>query len=92
MKEAQEKKADKGVRVSQTVLDGLPITVEAVLGVAEVRVGELTKLAKGDSFTLDRKLSEAVELKLNGVTIAYGEIVAVDDKFGIRIQEIVSEL
>lgn len=92
MKESQGKKANSSARVSQSVLDGLPVTVEAVLGVAQVRVGELAKLAKGDSFTLDRKLADAVELKLNGVTIAYGEIVAVGDNFGIRIQEIASEL
>lgn len=77
--------------IGRTVLEGLSVTVEAVLGVATVTVGDLTALAPGDSFTLDRKLGDPVELRLNGVTVAYGELVAVDDNFGIRIQEIASE-
>lgn len=71
--------------VDRSVLDGLPVTIEAVLGVAEVTVGELTSLAAGDSFALDRKLGEAVSLRLNGVTIAHGELVSVGDRFGVRI-------
>jgi flagellar motor switch protein FliN len=71
--------------VDRSVLDGLPVTIEAVLGVAEVTVGELTRLAAGDSFALDRKLGDAICLRLNGVTIAYGELVSVGDKFGVRI-------
>ena len=77
---------DQGV--ARSVLDDLPVTVEAVLGVAKVTVGELGKLAPGDNFTLDRALGDPVELRLRGVTIAYGELVAVEDHFGIRIQEI----
>lgn len=77
--------------VGRTALDSLPVTIEAVLGVATVKVGELTAMAPGDSFTLDRKLGDPVELRLNGVPVAYGELVAVGDNFGVRIQEIASE-
>lgn len=71
--------------IDRSVLDGLPVTIEAVLGVAEVTVGELTSLAAGDSFALDRKLGDAIELRLGGVTIAHGELVSVGDRFGVRI-------
>ena len=71
--------------IDRSVLDGLPVTIEAVLGVAEVTIGELTSLAAGDSFALDRKLGDAIELRLNGVTIAHGELVSVGDRFGVRI-------
>ena len=77
--------------VTRTVLDELPVTVEAVLGIAQVRVGELTQLKRGDSFTLEQSLADPVELRLNGVTIAYGELVAVGENFGVRIEKIVSE-
>lgn len=77
--------------IGRSVLDGLPVTVEAVLGVATVKVGALTGLAPGDSFTLDRKLGDAIELRVNGVAVAYGELVAVGDNFGVRILEIASE-
>lgn len=87
-KKLTENNSGKGV--AQSVLDGLPVTVEALLGVARITVGELSHLSPGDNFTLDRQLGDAVELRLNGVTIAFGELVAVGDKFGVRIQEIVS--
>lgn len=74
--------------IDRSVLDGLPVTVEAVLGVAEISIGELTALAAGDSFSLDRKLGDAIELRLNGVTIAHGELVAVGDRFGVRISAV----
>jgi len=75
-------------RVKRTVIDGLPVTVEAVLGTATVTVGELTALSAGDSFMLDSKLGDAVELRVNGTVVALGEIVAVGENFGVRIQSI----
>ncbi len=38
--------------------------------------------------TLDAPLNQAVELRLNGTVIAHGELVAVGDKFGVRLSEI----
>lgn len=77
--------------IGETVLDGLPVTVEAVLGKAQVTVSELTRLAPGDNIKLESKLGEAVELRLNGVVIATGELVAVGENFGIRVQQIAAE-
>lgn len=76
--------------VSRSIIENLPVTIEAVLGVAEVRVGDLNRLAVGDTFKLDSLLGDAVELRLNGVAIAYGELVSVGDHFAVRIQSIAS--
>jgi flagellar motor switch protein FliN/FliY len=76
------------VDARQTVIDSLPVTVEAILGVAKVSVGELSSLAAGDTFALDNLISDAVELRLNGQIIAYGELVSIGDNFAVRIQEI----
>ena len=74
--------------VSRSIIDNLPVTIEAILGVAEVRVGDLNRLAEGDTFTLDRLLGDAVELRLNGAVVAYGELVSVGDTFAVRIQSV----
>ncbi len=77
--------------IDPAILAGLPVTVEALLGMAKVKVSDLSALKPGDSFTLDRRLGAPVELKVNGITLAYGDLVAVGDNFGVRITEIASE-
>jgi len=77
--------------VTGSVIDALPVTVEAVLGVAEVTVGDLTRLSGGDSFKLDSLLGDAVQLRVNGTVVARGELVSIGDNFGVRIQTIAPE-
>jgi flagellar motor switch protein FliN len=72
--------------VRRSVLDGLLVTVEAILGVATVKVGDLSQLAPGDTFKLDAPLGDPVELRLNGVTIAHGELVSFENRFAVRIK------
>lgn len=72
----------------KSVIDGLPVTVEAILGVARISVGELGALKPGDNLTLDASLGDPVELRLNGTAIATGELVSVGDNFAVRILEI----
>ncbi|MDR3438082.1 FliM/FliN family flagellar motor switch protein [Telmatospirillum sp.] len=74
--------------LTQTVIDALPVTVEAVLGFAQVTVADINALQPGQTFTLDTGLGDLVELRLNGIVIATGELVAVGDNFGIRIQHL----
>ena len=75
-------------KLTQSVIDMLPVTVEAVLGFAQVTVADINALQIGQSFALDTGLGDLVELRLNGVVIATGELVAVGDKFGVRIQHL----
>lgn len=77
--------------VKRTVIDSLPVTIEAILGVTEMRVGELARLQAGDTFALDSLLGDPVELRLNGETIAYGELVSHGENFAVRIQAVAGE-
>lgn len=74
--------------VVRTAIDGLPVTVEAMLGVAKVTVGELSNLKPGDALPLETLLGDSVSLRLNGKTIAYGELVSMGNNFAVRIQTI----
>lgn len=67
------------------LIDAVGVTVETYLGAAPMTVAELNALQKDGVVTLDAALNAPVELRVNGVAIARGELVAVGDKFGVRI-------
>lgn len=67
------------------LIDAVGVTVETYLGSASMTVAELNALQADGIVTLDAALNASVELRVNGVAIAHGELVAVGDKFGVRI-------
>ena len=75
-------------RLDRKLIEHVDIRLEAVLGYAGMTVGEFDGLAQGSVVSLDRSLNQAVDLKVNGRTIARGEIVSVGDRFAVRITEI----
>lgn len=66
----------------------IPVTAE--LGRVEMLLGDLMKLDAGSVVRLNRPVSEPVEIVSQGVTLARGEVVVVDDCFAVRIKEIES--
>jgi flagellar motor switch protein FliN/FliY len=64
-------------------------TVTAELGRRKLSIGEVLKLNVGTILELDRMVSEPVDVLVQGVLLARGEVVVVDDRFAIRIKEIV---
>lgn len=70
------------------LVDHVQVDCEALLGSGQMTIGQLSKLAKGDVVTLDRSPADPVDIRVNGKTIARGEIVTVDDRFAIRLTEI----
>jgi flagellar motor switch protein FliN/FliY len=67
------------------------LSVTAELGRATMRIGELADLGTGAVVELDRAAGAAIDVLVNGRIIARGEIVAVDERFGVRITELVSK-
>lgn len=66
----------------------LQVTVE--LGRARMKIGEILALRNGSVIELDRLAGEPADILINGTLIARGEVVVVDEKFGVRIIEVVS--
>ena len=64
------------------------VPVWAELGRVEVTIGELLQIGEGSVLRLERPVGEPVDLVSQGVTLARGEVVVVDDCFAIRIKEI----
>jgi flagellar motor switch protein FliN/FliY len=70
------------------ILRGVRVSLEVRLGEAKMTVDEMMALKQGAVVTLDAGLSDYVELFLNGTLVARGEIVAVGDKFAVKIAEL----
>ena len=66
-------------------VDDVLVHVEAILGGADLSVRELSSLAKGRIVELDSICGEPVELRAGGRLVARGEVVVIDEKFGLRI-------
>lgn len=76
---------------SRDVLIGqVDVKLETILGHVTLTVAELNALTPDAIVSLNVSLSDPVELRLNGVVVAHGELVAVGDKFGVRITSIAS--
>ena len=65
----------------------IPISVE--VGRAQMSLDEVLKLVPGSVIALDKKAEEPVDLRVNGKLVARGEVVLVDDVYGLRITQIV---
>ncbi|WGD28586.1 flagellar motor switch protein FliN [Ancylobacter sp. WKF20] len=70
----------------------VPVTMQVVLGSANMPVAQLMKLGRGAIVPLDRRVGEPVEVVVNGRILARGEVVVVDEdnsRFGVSLTEIV---
>ncbi|GAA2828673.1 flagellar motor switch protein FliN/FliY [Aminobacter aminovorans] len=78
---------------NNSVIFGIPVEVQIVLGSTEMPVSELMALQKGSTVALDRRIGEPVDVVVNGRRIARGEITVLESdpsRFGIRLTEIVA--
>jgi flagellar motor switch protein FliN len=80
-----DKSSINGAPLRNSLIDAVGVTVETYLGAARMTVAELNALQEGGVVTLEAALNAPVELRVNGLAIARGELVAVGDKFGVRI-------
>ena len=77
-------------RASIELLYDVPLEITAVLGRTRRQVGQVLTLAPGSVIELDKLAGEPVEVLVNGKLIARGEVVVIDEHFGVRITDIVS--
>ena len=69
----------------------VPVEVSVEMGRTKKLVKDILELNKGSLVVLDKLAGEQVDLFVNGQCIAKGDVVVVDDNFGIRITQILSE-
>lgn len=71
------------------ILD-IPVTLSMEIGRTRVSIQELLQLAKGSVVELDRMAGDPLDVLVNGTLVARGEVVVVNDKFGVRLNDVIS--
>ncbi len=88
MEPASNEPTARGAADLEAVFD-VPVQVSAVLGRAQMDVGELLNLGPGTVLELDRKVGEAIDIYVNNRLVARGEVVLVEEKLGVTMTEII---
>ena len=81
-------KAEGDIKMD-SILD-VPVTISMEIGRTRINIRNLLQLNQGSVVELDRLAGEPMDVLINGTLIAQGEVVVVNDKFGIRLTDIVS--
>jgi|SRR4051812_7119802 len=71
-------------------LRDVPVELAVEIGRTKMTIGETLGLGPGSIVTLNRLAGEPVDLLVNGTPIARGEVVVIDEEFGLRITEVVA--
>lgn len=72
------------------VIMDIPVTVSMEVGNTEISIRNLLQLNQGSVIELDRLAGEPLDVLVNGTLIAHGEVVVVNEKFGIRMTDVIS--
>lgn len=83
---ARQQQGDANLDV---ILD-IPVTLSMEIGRTRVSIQDLLQLAKGSVVELDRMAGEPLDVLVNGTLVARGEVVVVNDKFGVRLNDVIS--
>ena len=89
----QELKADNAAGSDEVSLEAIldvPVTISMEIGRTQIPIRNLMQLNQGSVVELDRLAGEPMDVLVNGTLIAQGEVVVVNDKFGIRLTDVIS--
>lgn len=82
--------ATVGGDVSLDVILDVPVTLSLEVGRSRIPIRSLLQLSQGSVVELDRAAGEPLDVFANGTLVAHGEVVVVNEKFGIRLIDVVS--
>ena len=74
-----------------SILD-IPVTITMEVGHSKISIRNLLQLNQGSVIELERLAGEPLDVLVNGTLIAHGEVVVVNDKFGIRLTDVISQV
>ncbi len=72
------------------VIMDIPVNISMEVGNTEISIRNLLQLNQGSVIELDRLAGEPLDVLVNGTLIAHGEVVVVNEKFGIRMTDVIS--
>ncbi|WP_178861162.1 flagellar motor switch protein FliN [Thiomicrorhabdus cannonii] len=85
-----ESRGSGGEKVDLDVLLDIPVTLQLEIGRTKVSIRNLLSYTQGSVIEMDRLAGEPLDLLVNGTLIAHGEVVVINDKFGVRLTDVIS--
>ena len=82
--------ASAGADVNLDLVLDIPVDVSLRVGSTDISIRDLVSLVEGSVIALDQDAGEPMDVLVNGTLIAHGEIVVVDDQYGVRLTDVVS--
>ncbi|MBP1473387.1 flagellar motor switch protein FliN [Frateuria sp. MAH-13] len=82
--------AVEGGDVNLDMILDVPVTVAMEVGRTRISIRNLLQLNQGSVVELDRAAGEPLDVFVNGTLVAHGEVVVINEKFGIRLTDVVS--
>ncbi len=90
-KDLTEDGADKAPRdVNLEVILDVPVTLSMEVGRTRIPIRSFLQLNQGSVVELDRTAGEPLDVYVNGTLVAHGEVVVVNERFGIRLTDVIS--
>ena len=74
--------------INARVLENIPVTISVEVGRAVIKISDLMRLTQGSVVELDRIAGEPLDLLVNNTVVAQGEIVLVNDRYGVRLTRV----
>ncbi len=88
--ELDENESYQHVDVNLDVVLDIPVTIAMEIGRTKISIRNLLQLNQGSVVELDRLAGEPMDVLVNGTLVAHGEVVVVNEKFGIRLTDVIS--
>ncbi|MBL6734415.1 MAG: flagellar motor switch protein FliN [Shewanellaceae bacterium] len=82
--------SDEQMATLENIMD-IPVTISMEVGRSSITIRNLLQLNQGSVVELDRIAGEPLDVMINGTLLAHGEVVVVNDKFGIRLTDVISQ-
>ena len=76
-------------KINSDVLQNIPVTISVEVGRASLKIRDLMRLTQGSVVELDRLAGEPLDLLVNNTLVAQGEVVLVNERYGVRLTSVV---
>ncbi len=81
--------AEESTQINAEVLQNISVTLSIEVGRAQIKIKDLMRLTQGSVVELDRVAGEPLDLLINNTVVAQGEVVLVNERYGIRLTRVV---
>ena len=77
-------------KMNREVIENTPVTLAIEVGRASLKIRDLMRLTQGSVVELDRLAGEPLDIVVNDTVVAQGEVVLVNDRYGVRLTQVIS--